>query len=168
MSVASDEIKIGIRVVDESFHYSRTLVDHNGFTASTDMIRFGAVEFADFVQTEDDTQTTISSIEMPTLTTATIEAKVLARRTGGSAGTDEDGLVVIMRAAFKNVAGAATQIGTTEFIFNEKDQPAWDVVFSTSAGNVLIEVTGAVDNDVDWVAYYTKHLLTTIVEVIPP
>lgn len=163
MSILVNEIKIGMRIVDESLFYSRTFVDNDGFTTSNEMVRYGAVEFLDATSTTDDTVTTISTIEMPVSSTLLVAARVLARRTGGSAGAANDALAYEIKATFKNVAGAATQVGTTTIIMSDKDQIGWDVVFDVSGGNVLIDVNGAIDNNVDWVCMYTKHLLTTTI-----
>lgn len=168
MSTVVTEIRDGIRVVDEAMLYGRTWVDIDGLTVERDTVRFGTVEFNNGIETTDDTVTTVAEIIMPERSTMMVTARVLARRTGGAAGTDEDGLAYEIKAAFKNVAGVATQIGSTEIIFSEKDQISWDVIFDTSGANILIDVNGAIDNDVDWLCFYNTHIYTTIVAVIPP
>lgn len=105
------------------------------------------------VSTTDATATTIATITIPPETTMLIDVKVVARRTGGSSGTDEDGAAYIVAAAYKNVAGTATEIGETA-IFAAEDQVGWGCAFSGSGANALLKVTGAANNNVDWSAIY--------------
>lgn len=107
------------------------------------------------VSTTDATVTTIATIAVPATTTLHIEATVAARRTGGSSGTAEDGAGYKVLAAYKNVAGTATLIGSGVVTTVGEDQAGWDVTLSASGGNALIRVTGAVDNAVNWVCRYT-------------
>jgi hypothetical protein len=100
--------------------------------------------------TTDATVTTIHTIAIPASTTVALIAHVNARRTGGAAGTAEDGAFYIRAATFKNVAGTATQIGATTAIHTNEDQAGWDVTFAVAGGNALVQVTGAVDNNITW------------------
>lgn len=102
------------------------------------------------IATTDATVTTIHTIAIPASTTVALVAYVDARRTGGAAGTAEDGAFYIRAATFKNVAGTATQIGATTAIHTNEDQAGWDVTFAVSGGNALVQVTGAVDNNITW------------------
>jgi len=102
------------------------------------------------IATTDATQTTINTIAIPASTTVMIEAYVRARRTGGSAGTAEDGAGYIVRATYQNAAGVATIIGAVNASYTAESQAGWDATFTTSAGNVLLRVTGAVNNNVTW------------------
>jgi len=100
------------------------------------------------VAVTDATPTTLHTVAIPASTTAFLEAKVRARRTGGAAGTAEDGAAYVVRAAYKNVAGTATLIGAINSDFTAEDQAAWDCTFTTSGGNVLLQFTGAANNNV--------------------
>jgi hypothetical protein len=73
----------------------------------------------------------------------------VARRTGGSAGTAEDGAGYQLNGVFKNVAGTATLIGQAVSITHES-QAAWTVDYNGSGGNVLVRVHGAANNDITW------------------
>jgi len=111
------------------------------------------------VQTTDATTTTLATITIPSETTVLIEAHVVARRTGGVSGTAEDGAAYVIDAAYKNVAGTATEIGETA-VFTAEDQAGWSCTLSASGGDALLRVTGAVGNNVVWnVRYYlyTAH-----------
>lgn len=99
--------------------------------------------------TTNATVTTLHTVAIPASTTVALRAIVVARRTGGAAGTAEDGARYELKGVYKNVAGTATLIGTVTKLADE-DQAAWDTNFTPSGGNVLIEVTGAVDNNITW------------------
>lgn len=120
------------------------------------------------LSTTDDTVTTIATFEAQPYATMLVTANIVARRSGGDAGDDEDGLAYEIKAAFKNVAGAATQMGSTTNIVTEKDQVGWDCVFDVSGANINIKVNGAVDNNVDWLCYYTIHLIKIYPVITPP
>lgn len=102
------------------------------------------------VTTTDATPTTLHTVTIPASTTVHLEARVVARRTGGVAGTTEDGASYIRIATYKNVAGTATIIGTITLSHAAEDQGGWNATFVVSGGDVLVQVTGAVDNNVTW------------------
>src|SRR3990167_94340 len=103
-----------------------------------------------YVTTTDATVTTVATIAIPASTTVVIELHVAARRTGGSAGVAEDGAGYVQQATYKNVAGTATLIGSVNVDYTAESQAAWDVTFAVSGSNVLIRVTGAVNNNISW------------------
>ena len=102
------------------------------------------------VATTDATVTTLHTIAIPATTTVKISASVVARRTGGAAGTAEDGATYERVAAVKNVAGTATIIGAVATPTTIEDQAGWDCTITVSGGNALLRVTGAVDNNITW------------------
>jgi hypothetical protein len=102
------------------------------------------------VATTDGTPTTINTIAIPASTTVMIEARVVARRTGGTAGSAEDGAGYVVRGCYKNSAGSATIIGSVNADFTAESQSTWAATFNTSSGNVLLQVTGAANNNVTW------------------
>lgn len=105
------------------------------------------------VNTTNATVTTIATIAIPADTTVLIEANVVARRTGGSSGTAQDGAGYVVYATYKNVAGTATEIGETS-MFSAEDQAGWACTINVSGGNALIQVTGAANNNISWVCNY--------------
>lgn len=107
------------------------------------------------VSTTDATVTTLQTIAAPATTTIRVQSTVVARRTGGAAGTAEDGASYVITGTFKNVAGVATQIGTTSVVSSNEDQAGWDCVYDVTGATARIRVTGAVDNNVNWVAVST-------------
>lgn len=116
--------------------------------------------FSDVVNTGNATPTTIATIAIPAGTIVRIVAEVVARRTGGSAGSAEDGAGYRATATYKNLAGTATLIDSN--VTAEEDQSGWDVSFSASSGNALIQVTGAANNSVSWRCEYRKIPVTTV------
>lgn len=100
--------------------------------------------------TTDATVTTLLTVTIPASTTVMISAYVQARRTGGAAGTAEDGAAYIRRAGVKNVAGVATVIGAVQDGFTAEDQAAWDCTITFSGATALVRVTGALDNNITW------------------
>lgn len=118
------------------------------------------VAYQNKVTTTDATVTTIATIAIPASTTVMIEAKVTARRTGGTAGTAEDSAGYIISAVYKNVAGTATEVGETS-IFSAEDQAGWDCSLSASSGNALLRVTGAADNNISWVVTYRLYSISS-------
>lgn len=104
------------------------------------------------VSTTTNAVTTLATIAAAATTTMLIEAKVVARRTGGSAGTAEDGAGYELRATVKNVGGTATLIGSVAVLATFEDQAGWDATIDVSGGNARIRVTGATNNNIDWKA----------------
>lgn len=100
--------------------------------------------------TTDATVTTLHTITIPSSTTVFAQATVVARRTGGSSGTAEDGASYVIAATFKNSAGTAVQIGTTTVMHSNESQAGWDCVFDVTAATARIRVTGATNNNVTW------------------
>lgn len=112
------------------------------------------------INTTNATTTTIVTVAIPSSTTVMINAKIVARRTGGSAGTAEDGAAYIIAAAYKNVSGTATEIGESS-IFSAEDQAAWAVTVTPSSGNALIQVTGAANNNITWSCAYQTYSVSS-------
>lgn len=95
------------------------------------------------------TPAALATVTIPEFTTVQIQCMVTARRTGGAAGTAEDGAGYIVNAVYKNVAGTATEIGEDVTVVGE-DQVGFDASFAPSSGTAVLSVTGATDNNVTW------------------
>lgn len=102
------------------------------------------------VTTTNATVTTLLSYAIPTSNTVLLKGFVVARRTGGTSGTAEDGAAYEFKAVYKNVAGTATLIGSSTITAIGESQAGWDVTLPVSSGNVNISVTGAADNNITW------------------
>lgn len=106
--------------------------------------------YQDKVATTNATVTTILTMTVPSSTTWAFVAYVSARRSGGVAGTAEDGAFYEVKACYKNVAGTATIIGSATITTIAESQAGWDVTLSPTGATVRIQVTGAADNNISW------------------
>ena len=102
------------------------------------------------ITTTDATVTTIDTIGTTSNNCIMIETQVVARRTGGTAGTAGDIAAYKRIAAFKNVGGVLTQIGATTDASTFESQAGWDCTVAVSGTNILVRVTGALNNNVTW------------------
>ncbi len=103
------------------------------------------------VTTTDNTQTTLKTITLAAGATYQIEAKITARRTGGSSGTADDGASYERRATYSTKSGTVTLMGSVQTIGTDaEDQAGWDVTCTISGSTVLVRVTGATNNNVTW------------------
>lgn len=116
-----------------------------------------SLRFKQKTLTTDATITALQYVAIPVNNTVYIEAIVVARRTGGAAGSAGDGAFYKRAGAFKNIAGVISQIGGTVADTGE-DQAAWDCQFASSGQTIAITGTGAVNNNITWestVSFYT-------------
>ena len=79
-----------------------------------------------------------------------MKVKVWGRRSGGSAGTAEDQARYVVEAQFNRDGVSAVTEKDTDFLSVFEDQAAWDLTFEISGQNILVRVTGALNNDVEW------------------
>ncbi len=106
--------------------------------------------FQNRAATTDATVTTLHTVTISASNTYTIEADVVARRTGWSAGTAEDWASYKVVATVKNVAGTATIVGAVNQLVVQEDQAGWDATIDVTAGTARVRVTGATNNNVTW------------------
>lgn len=106
------------------------------------------------VATTDATVTTLATIACPDGTTTMIEARVVARRTGGASGTAEDGAAYVVTAAFKATGSVATIIGAADQDVVIESQAGWECTIDASGATARIRVTGAANNNVTWLTSY--------------
>lgn len=90
----------------------------------------------------------VATIAMPASTVYGIETKFAIRRTGGTAGSADQGGFFGKVAAFKNVGGNASRIGTTQDLFPDITDQAWSVSMIASGTNILIKLTGTANNNI--------------------
>ena len=109
------------------------------------------------ITTSDATATTLFTYK-PVLPITMIEAKIIARRTGGTAGTAGDGAGYVVRGTYKNISGTTTLIGSVNADYTAESQAGWAATFTLSSNNILITVTGAVDNTILW--YMRADIIT--------
>ncbi len=102
------------------------------------------------VATTDATVTTLHTHTIPATTTVMLIAYVVARRTGGTAGTAEDGAGYMIQATVKNVAGTATIIGAVNQICVQEDVAAYNATIDVTAATARVRVTGVADTNITW------------------
>jgi len=107
------------------------------------------LEYFGTVSTTNNTATTIVTIPTSSNQTALVEAWVVGHRTGGSAGTSNDGAAYFRRTRINNDAGTVTTNDTTTE-YTSEDQGSWNVTYVVSGTNVDIRVTGAINNNINW------------------
>ena len=146
--------KVGVNqgTVSARLHVSESTLGNEVFraesTATNDDPNLSV--YQNRVATTDATVTTLHSFTLTASTTYRIEARVVARRTGGTSGTAEDGAGYIIVGTYKTVAGAATLVGAVSALYTAEDQAAWDATLDTSGTAVRVRVTGAANNNVTW------------------
>lgn len=103
------------------------------------------------VRTTDATVTTLLTQQIPVNHSLGLSGYVVARRTGGVAGSANDGALYRVEFGAKNSAGTAALIGGAGSVTTiAEDQAGWNVTLSASGINILVRVTGAADNNVTW------------------
>jgi hypothetical protein len=107
------------------------------------------LEYFGTVSTVNNTATTIVTIPTSSNETSLVEAWVVGHRTGGTAGSTNDGAAYFRRTRIKNNAGTVTTNDTTTE-YTSEDQVSWNVTFVVSGTNVDIRVTGATNNNINW------------------
>ncbi len=107
-------------------------------------------EYTASASTTNNTTTTLFTLTIPASTTVAIHGYVTARRTGGSAGTAEDGAYYERTIAVKNVAGTATIIGSVGTPETMEDQAGWDATFDVTGATVRCRILGATNNNINW------------------
>jgi hypothetical protein len=101
------------------------------------------------VATTDATVTTLQTIPITASRTYYIESVIIARRTGGTAGTADDGAAYEVSTAYTTKAGTVTAI-TAPTVLERADVIAYNATFTISGTNVLVEVTGVLDTNITW------------------
>lgn len=104
------------------------------------------------------TDGTVSSLQaIPTVSDHAylLTTRVVARRTGGSAGTAGDMAAYVICGAFRNIGGVVTQVGTTTTLFTAESQAGWNLTYDISGTFIRVRCTGATNNNVSWEAHTT-------------
>ncbi len=104
------------------------------------------------VNTTDASPTAVYTVNIPTGALIDIASTVVAKRTGGTAGSAGDGARYQIRGLYRNIAGTVSIIGTLEYPFLDESLEAYDATFTVSGASVIIEVTGVVNTNIAWQA----------------
>jgi hypothetical protein len=101
--------------------------------------------------TVDATTTTLHSITLTDANVYLIEARVVARCTGGAGGNVGNGVSYILKQAFKRSGGGAVAIGVlTSESWEDAAIAAWSAVLDVNGNDVRVRVTGAATDDATW------------------
>lgn len=102
------------------------------------------------MRTTDATVTTLYEADVPVDKTVIVTGYVVARRTGGSGGSANDGAGYRVEFVAKNTSGTAALIGAGSVTVLGESQAGWDVTLSASGGTIRVRVTGAASNNITW------------------
>lgn len=106
-------------------------------------------EFSAKTLTTDATNTAMKRINVLENRSLLIVARVVARRTGGSAGSNGDSAYYEVKGLFKNIGGTVSLVGSVSTLQSE-DQAGWNAGFSISGTEVVLTATGAANNNITW------------------
>lgn len=99
----------------------------------------------------------LETIAIPTDTVVMIESYVTCRKTGGAgAGTVGQGNGYIRTVKAKNVGGVVT-IGVVQSSFTSEDIAPLDATFAVSGTNIVLNVTGANNDNITWNSITKKY-----------
>lgn len=107
------------------------------------------------VLTTDATVTTLHSFPTVTNVSYDIDVKVSATRTGGTAGAVGDRGIHRGNIRVKNVGG--TLILMSSSVDNSSADQAWLISWALSGTNILLQVQGAVDNNITWLMTESRN-----------
>lgn len=108
--------------------------------------------------TTDATLITARTLTVADTTSYLIEARIVARQTGGAAGAVGDTAAFVIQGTFEATGGSVTQTGATQAAYTENSVDAtWAVAFSVSGLTVKIDVTGAVNKNLTWRVLAKMH-----------
>jgi hypothetical protein len=182
LSLSAGTTKWGMQVGDyQSYHQGALSVGHTAAPSAylhvsralgigSEIVRiasggitYTAVErtFQHQALTTDATPNVQTIITLASSTTALVETKVSARRTGGASGAAEDGAGYVFYSTFKNVAGTATQIGSTTAAVTHESVAGWAATHGVSGQDIRLSFTGAATTNITWTAttrvYYHQN-----------
>lgn len=110
--------------------------------------------FTDSVTTTDASWVPLQVIPLVAGLTVNITARILAHRTGGSAGSAGDTSFYMANATFTR-DGISAQIGTTTTLVSQESNVNTDFRFVLFGSQPRLEVMGDVNNNYTWDVLYT-------------
>jgi hypothetical protein len=116
------------------------------------------------VSTTNNTLTTIATLAAGTISgdpgVVMVIAEFTGRRTGGAAGAAGDSASFIRTARFKYVGGVLTR-HNLQTDYTSKDNNQFDATIVQSGTNILLQVQGDTNNNLDWTVNYSYQVLST-------
>ena len=107
------------------------------------------LRFKATTRTTDASVTALQRVTVDTNKTVYIEARVVARRTGGSSGAVGDSAFYVAQGCFKNISGVVSLVAST-ILNGGEDQVAWDCGFAVSGTDAVLTGQGAANNNITW------------------
>ena len=120
---------------------SKMIIDDNGNICRTTLLENTG-------STTDATPLNLVTYATSSDSALRLEIMVTGRRTGGTAGSVNDTASYYINALVKNDGGVMSTHIVNEIIV--EDQPAWDATVVVSGTDAIIQVTGALNNNIDW------------------
>ncbi len=102
------------------------------------------------VSTTDATVTTLRTIPIVDNRTYYIRSYVTAARTGGSAGTDDDGGVYQIQWMVTTKAGTVTGTNLSNGNASAEDESSYSASLGVSGSNVVVQVAGVANTNINW------------------
>lgn len=99
--------------------------------------------------TNDDTSSTIHSLDCSSDGCWMIELRVTCRRLGGLAGNAGDGATFKRTFRIKSI-GSSVTVHDLQSDYTSRDNPNMNVLLNVSSTNVLVKVKGLIDNNLKW------------------
>lgn len=115
-----------------------------------------SLRFHETTYTTDNTVTPLQRVDVGTNKSVLIEARVIARRTGGSAGTAGDTAWYVLQGGFKNISGTVSLIASS-ILNGGEDQAGWNLAFAISGTQVVVVGTGATNNNITWESWVSFY-----------
>lgn len=109
------------------------------------------------VNTIDNTTVALETLAIPTDTVVMIESRVTCRKTGGAgAGALGEGNGYIRTVKAENIGGVVN-IGVIQSSFTSESIGVFNATFAVSGTNVVLNVTGANNDNVTWNSITRKY-----------
>lgn len=102
------------------------------------------------VQTTDATLSNVMVIATANDTVYTVNAMIYARQTGGVAGTTGHGWAYNIKAVYRNIGGALTEIAAETLVVIGEDDAAFVAQVVPVGTNIVFQVQGAASKTVQW------------------
>lgn len=105
------------------------------------------------IQTSDDTDQALASLEIPEGTRIQGEFRLGCNQHGGSAGTVGDGADYVRTFSAKRLAGNPAVLNDYQTDFTEEDVKAFRARIVENVNNIDLEVRGGANRDLAWSAH---------------
>lgn len=103
--------------------------------------------------TTDATTTTMLAFTLTNNAATIFTARVVAIRTGGSAGNVGDAAGYVVTATFTNPAGTAALVGSVAQTVVQESNSAYNCTFDASGSTARLRITGDTANSISWLAH---------------